>query len=107
MDATRKAVQLQTRSAWLGTTSGLARVQSYERAVESARSRLDATETGHEVGARTTLDLLNAQADLFRALRDLQQAKCQVLIDRLTLARAVGELDVEELRAVNANLTRD
>ncbi len=56
---------------------------------------------------RTTLDLLNAQADLFRALRELQQAKCQVLLDRLTLAKAVGELDVEELRAVNANLTRD
>jgi len=107
VDATRKAVQLQTRSAWLGTTSGLARIQSYDRAVESARSRLDATETGHEVGARTTLDLLNAQADLFRALRELQQAKCQVLLDRLTLSKAVGELDVEELRAVNANLTRD
>ena len=107
VDATRKAVQLQTRSAWLGTTSGLTRIQAYERAVESARSRLDATETGHEVGARTTLDLLNAQADLFRALRELQQAKCQVLLDRLALAKAVGELDVEELRAVNANLTRD
>jgi outer membrane protein len=107
VDATRKAVQLQTRSAWLGTTSGLARIQAYERAVESARSRLDATETGHEVGARTTLDLLNAQADLFRALRELQQAKCQVLLDRLTLAKAVGELDVEDLRAVNTNLTRD
>jgi outer membrane protein len=107
VDATRKAVQLQTRSAWLGTTSGLTRIQAYERAVESARSRLDATETGYEVGARTTLDLLNAQADLFRALRELQQAKCQVLLDRLTLAKAVGELDVEELRAVNANLTRD
>jgi len=40
-------------------------------------------------------------------LRDLQQAKCQVLLDRLTLAKAVGELDVEELRSVNANLTRD
>jgi outer membrane protein len=107
VDATRKAVQLQTRSAWLGTTSGLTRIQAYERAVESARSRLDATETGYEVGARTTLDLLNAQADLFRALRELQQAKCQVLLDRLTLANALGELDVEELRAVNANLTRD
>lgn len=107
VETTRKAVLLQTRGAWLGTTGGLARIPSYERAVESARSRLDATETGHEVGARTTLDLLNAQADLFRALRELQQAKMQVLLDRLTLAKAAGELSDEELRAVNANLTRD
>ena len=105
VDVTRKAVLLQTRSAWLGATGGVTRIQAYERAVESARSRLDATETGHEVGARTTLDLLNAQADLFRALRELQQAKYQVLLDRLTLARAAGALDVEDLRAANANLT--
>ncbi len=104
VDATRKAVVLQTRGAWLGATGGLSRIQSYERAVESARQRLDATEIGHEVGARTTLDLLNAQADLFRALRELQHAKYQVLLDRLTLAKAAGELSEEDLRAANANL---
>jgi outer membrane protein len=107
VEATRKAVLLQTRGAWLGTTGGVTRIPSFERAVESARSRLDATETGHEVGARTTLDLLNAQADLFRALRELQQAKIQVLLDRLTLAKATGELSDEALRAVNANLAPD
>jgi len=107
VEATRKAVLLQTRGAWLGTTGGLARIHAYERAVESARSRLDATETGHEVGARTTLDLLNAQADLFRALRELKHAKIQVLLDRLTLAKAAGELTAEDLHAVNANLARE
>jgi outer membrane protein len=105
VDAARKAVLLQTRSSWLGATGGLTRIHAYERAVESARSRLYATETGHDVGARTTLDLLNAQADLFRALRELQQAKYQVLLDRLTLAKAAGELSDRDLRAVNANLT--
>ena len=37
VDATRKAVLLQTRGAWLGATGGLTRIQAYERAVESAR----------------------------------------------------------------------
>jgi outer membrane protein len=103
-EATRKAVIQQTRGAWLGTASGLARIRAQERALESARTRLDATETGHEVGARTTLDLLNAQADYYRAQRELQQAKYQVLLDRLTLAKAAGELSVAELSAANANL---
>jgi len=107
VEATRKVVLLQTRGAWLGTTGGFTRIQAYERAVESARSRLDATETGHDVGARTTLDLLSAQADLFRTLRELQQAKIQVLLDRLTLAKAAGELSEEDLRAVNAHLSRE
>ena len=59
------------------------------------------------MGARTTLDLLNAQADLFRALRELQQAKYQVLLDRLTLAKTAGELSEEYLRAANMNLLRN
>jgi outer membrane protein len=104
VEAARKAVALQTRGAWLGAVGGMTRIPAYERAIESARSRLDATETGHEVGARTTLDLLNAQADLFRTMRELAHAKYQVLLDRIALARAAGELTEEDLRAVNANL---
>jgi outer membrane protein len=104
VEAARKSVSLQTRSAWLGAAGGLTRIPAYERAIESARSRLDATETGFEVGARTTLDLLNAQADLFRTVRELSQAQYQVLLDRIALARAAGELSEDVLRAVNANL---
>jgi outer membrane protein len=103
-DATRNAVLQQTRGAWLGTASGLARIRAQERAVESARARLDATEIGREVGARTTLDLLNAQADFNRAQRELQQVKYQLVLDRLTLAKAAGELSVAELQAANADL---
>lgn len=104
VEAARKAVALQTRGAWLGATGGMTRIPAYERAIASARSRLDATETGHEVGARTTLDVLNAQADLYRAMRESSQAKYQVLLDRIALARAAGELTEEVLRAVNGNL---
>jgi len=103
-EATRKAIIQQTRGAWLGTASGLARIRAQERALESARARLDATQIGREVGARTTLDLLNAQADFYRAERELQQVKYQLLLDRLTLAKAAGELSVTELRAANADL---
>jgi len=104
VEATRRAVARDTRGAWLGATGGMSRIPAYERAIASARLRVDATEMGREVGARTTLDLLNAQADLFRAERELAQAKVQVLLDRLALARAAGELTDEELRSVNADL---
>lgn len=104
VEAARRAIALQTRGAWLGAVGGATRIPAYERAIESARARLDATETGHEVGARTTLDLLNAQADLYRTMRELAQAKYQVLLDRIALARAAGELTEDVLRAVNANL---
>ncbi|MEO8506548.1 MAG: TolC family outer membrane protein [Betaproteobacteria bacterium] len=104
VEAARKSVALQTRGAWLGAAGGLTRIPAYERAIESARSRLDATELGYEVGARTTLDLLNAQADLFRTVRELAQTQYQVLLDHIALARAAGELSEDVLRAINANL---
>lgn len=104
VEAARKAVALETRGAWLGATGGLLRIDASRQAVASARARLDATETGHEVGARTTLDVLNAQADVLRAVRELAQAKHQVLLHRLALARAAGELSESDLRATDASL---
>jgi outer membrane protein len=106
VEATRKAVSQRTRTAWLSVASGLYRIRARERALESSRARLDATEIGHEVGARTTLDLLNAQADHFRAERELAQAKYQLVLDRLALLQASGELSEVDLRAANANFSR-
>ena len=103
-EATRLAVAQQARAAWLGVTSSQARIRARERSLASSRSRLEATETGREVGARTTLDLVNAQADQLRAQRELLLAKYQALVDRNLLARAAGELSETHLRALNANL---
>ncbi|MBL8445959.1 MAG: TolC family protein [Zoogloeaceae bacterium] len=67
VEAARQLAARETRAAWLGVTTGAARVRAFEQARRSAASRLDATQTGQEVGARTTLDVLNAQADLLAA----------------------------------------
>jgi outer membrane protein len=101
----RQEVLRQTQAAWLATRSGIARVRAQEQAVRSAGSRLDATAVGNEVGARTTLDLLNAQSDFYHAQRNLEQVKYQLLLDRLRLAATAGELGEATLREVNAVLT--
>lgn len=103
-EATRLAITRQARAAWHGVQGSQARIHARERALASAQLRLEATETGREVGARTTLDLVNAQADLLLARRELLLAKYQALLDRLLLARAAGELAEPQLRAVDANL---
>lgn len=102
--ATRLAISQQVRASWRGVQSSQARIHARERALASAQLRLDATETGHEVGARTTLDLVNAQADRLRARRELLLAKYQALLDRILLARAAGELAEPQLRGIDANL---
>lgn len=102
--ALRQDVLRQTQAAWLAASSGLVRVRAHEQALRSAQSRLNATETGREVGARTTLDLMNAQADFYQAQRGLIQAKYQLLLDRLRLAASAGVLSESSLREVNAFL---
>jgi outer membrane protein len=100
----RQDVLRQAQAAWLAVSSGVERIAAQAQAVRSARSRLDATETGHEVGARTTLDVLNAQSDWFAAQRRLVETRHQFLLDRLRLAAVAGALDENEVRSVNAAL---
>jgi len=102
--ALRQEVVRQTRAAWLGVSTGITQIHAHEQALLSARSRLGATETGNEVGARTTLDLMNAQSDFYQAQRNLAQAKYQLLLNRLRLAATAGTLAEAELREVNAYL---
>lgn len=102
--ALRQEVVRQTRAAWLGVSTGITQIHAYEQALHSARSRLGATETGNDVGARTMLDLMNAQSDFYQAQRNLAQAKYQLLLNRLRLAATAGALAEAELREVNAYL---
>ena len=104
-EALRLEVLRQTQAAWLSVTTGIAQIHAQEQVLRSASARLDATETGREVGARTTLDLVNAQADLFRAQLRLAQAKHQLLLGRLRLAASTGELSESDVQAVNAILS--
>lgn len=102
--ALRQVVAQQTRTAWLAVSTGVETVRARVQGVASARSRLEATQTGHELGARTTLDVLNAQSDFFQARLAHAHARYQVLIERLRLAAAAGELDETTVRDVNALL---
>lgn len=92
------------RSAWLGMHSGLEQVRAYQQGVTSAQLRLDATQTGRELGARTTADVLNAQQAYYGAHSNLVRARYQVLLSSLQMAAASGQLSDEKLGEVNALL---
>jgi len=103
-DRAGQQVAQQVRSAWLGLTVGAGRVRALAQALSSARSRLDSTRLGHQVGDRTTLELLNAENDAASAELALLQARIDLLMDRLRLAAAAGRLDEAWLRDVNSTL---
>ena len=100
----RQQVALQTRTVWLGLSAGAARVAALAETLKASRARLDATRLGHQVGDRTTLELLGAENDAASAEVALLQARVGLLLDRLRLAALAGGLDEAQLRAVDAML---
>ncbi|MCB1744836.1 MAG: TolC family outer membrane protein, partial [Gammaproteobacteria bacterium] len=92
LERQRRAVQRQVRNAFLGVKAGIARVAALEQAVRSNEAAARAVEAGFEVGTRTTVDVLNAQRDLFSAQRDYAASRYDYILDVLTLKQAAGTL---------------
>ena len=101
LERERRRAQRETRDAYLGVDSGISRVQALEQAVRSSLAAAEAIEAGFQVGTRTSVDVLDAQRDLFRARRDLSEARYRYVLDVLRLKRAAGTLSAEDLQIVS------
>ncbi len=104
LENARRNVELQTRQAYLGVVSGIAQVQALQQALKSSESLLEASKLGQEVGVRTSLDVLNAQQQMYSTRRDLYQAEYNYLLSHLRLKAAVGSLAEADLGQVNKAL---
>lgn len=101
LDQERRAVDKLVRNAYRGVQSAISRVEALAAAQVSAKSALEATEAGFDVGTRTLVDVLNGQRDLFRAKRDYAQSRYDYMLNTLTLFQAAGTLNQDDLSLVN------
>ena len=106
LENTRRTVAQSVRQSYLGVTNGAAQVKAFEAALVSNQSSLDSTVLGREVGVRTSVDVLNAQQQLFQAQRDLQSARYSAVMSQLKLKSATGRLQEEDLAEVNRLLVK-
>ena len=104
LEAQRRAVERATRNAYQGVIAGVARVKALKQAVVSNTTALEASEVGLEVGARTAVDVLNAQRELFRAERDHARARYDYLLNILRLKALAGQLVRKDLLEIDALL---
>ena len=100
--AARRDVRLQVQEGFLAVETGVSRIAALEQALVSARSALEATTLGRDVGTRTEPDVLDAQQRTFAAELDLIQARVDYLMGRLRLEAAAGELNEDSLRVLSA-----
>jgi outer membrane protein len=90
IELSRRQAELETRRAYLNLSTTIAQVKAYEQALISSQSQVDSTKLGYEVGVRTSVDVLNAQQQLFSAMRDLLQARYNYLVNIIRLKTASG-----------------
>lgn len=103
----RRAITRQTRSALRDLLSGISEIEARRQALVSARSAMDATEAGYEVGTRTIVDVLVGQQQLYAAQTELARARHAFLVNTLRLKQAAGTVEVADIKAVNAFLVAD
>lgn len=104
IEQTKRAVERQTRDAYDGVLAGISRVKALRQAVKSNQTALDASEAGFRVGNRTSVDVLNAQRELFRARTDFARARYDYLLNKLRLKQAAGQLTADDLMQIDALL---
>jgi len=100
----QRTVERATRNAYQGVIAGISRVAAYKQAVLSNTTALEASEVGLEVGARTAVDVLNAQRELYRAQRDYSRSRYDYLLNVLRLKQAAGQLTAKDLNEIDGLL---
>lgn len=106
LENTQRSVAQAVRQQFLNVTSGIAQVRALEQALASTQSQLESTILGRDVGVRTSVDVLNAQQQVFQTRRDLQAARYAYLLNTLRLKAAAGSLGEPDLEQVNRALGR-
>ncbi len=101
LDQTERAVVRQTDNAFRAIVAGVREVQARQQALVSARSALDATNAGFEVGTRTIVDVLLTEQRFFQAERDYSQARHQFILNQLRLKQVAGQIEEDSLVRVN------
>lgn len=101
LEQQRRAVDRQTRSAYLNVLDNISSVNALKQARISSESALEATEAGYEVGTRTIVDVVQSRRNLFDAQRNYARVRYDYILSTLRLRQAAGLLEVEDLEEIN------
>jgi outer membrane protein len=84
-------------SAWAGIQNADAQIQAAQSAVSAGQEVVNGVIQERDLGTRTTLDVLNAQAELISAREGLINASSSKVIATFSLLAAIGRLTANEL----------
>lgn len=99
-----RSVERQTRTAFQGVISGVARVEALAVSVLANEATVMGKDEGWRAGLNTGLAVLDARKDLYSAKRDHALARYLYVLNSLKLKKAAGSLSLRDLQGINAYL---
>ncbi len=103
----RREVVLNTRNAFRGINAGIEQITARRQSIVSGQKSVEANQVGVDVGSRNIADVLNAQRQLYAAVRDYNDARYDYILDNLRLKQAAGTLSPDDLKTLAAYLKQD
>ncbi|MER8378625.1 MULTISPECIES: TolC family outer membrane protein [unclassified Mesorhizobium] len=97
VDVSRDQVRQAVTSAWTQYTAAQQSVTANRQVVAAAQLALNGVIEERNVGQRTTLDVLNAQATVITAKINLASAERDVVVASYAILSAVGHLSADRL----------
>ena len=101
LEAAQRDLSNQVYEQFSAMTEGVLRIAAMEQAVRSAQQALLSSQKSLQAGARTTVDVLNAEQQLTVAQRDLAQARYGYVLAHLKLQMLAGQERMATVDAVN------
>ena len=101
LEAAQRDLSNQVYEQFSAMTEGVLRIAALEQAVRSAQQALLSSQKSLQAGARTTVDVLNAEQQLTVAQRDLAQARYGYVLAHLKLQMLAGQERMANVDAVN------
>lgn len=99
---TQRLIEQQVTSSWEDLETSIATIRTSEDQIKAAEIALDGVRQEQEYGARTVLDVLDAEQELFVARTNLVRAQRDRVVAAYTLSLTLGELTPNNLElAVN------
>ncbi|MCO5057621.1 MAG: TolC family outer membrane protein [Rhizobiaceae bacterium] len=97
VDVSRDQVRAAVASAWTQYQASRETVAANREVVNAAQLALNGVIEERNVGQRTTLDVLNAQADVITAQINLASSERDVVVASYAIVSAIGRLSVRRL----------
>ncbi len=93
----RRQIEQETVTAWEDLQAARAQIKAIEDQVRSAEIALEGVRQESQVGARTVLDVLDAEQELLNAEVDLIRAQRNEIVAAYSLLSAMGRLTAQDL----------